>query len=59
MVRWAGKVASIKPLMVVFGIVAEVLSRVLMMAMPVVAALVRVIISISAMAKKACAHQTT
>jgi hypothetical protein len=59
MVRWAGKVASIKPLMVVFGIVAEVLSRVLMIAMPVVAALARAIISIAAMAKKACAHQTT
>jgi len=59
MVRWAGKVASIKPLMVIFGIVAEVLSRVLMMAMPVVAALARAIISIAAMVKKACDHQTT
>ena len=59
MVRWAGKVASIKPLMVIFGIVAEVLSRVLMIAMPVVAALARAIISIAAMVKKACDHQTT
>jgi len=59
MVRWAGKVASIKPLMFIFGIVAEVLSRVLMIAMPVVAALARAIISIAAIVKKACVHQTT
>ena len=59
MIRWAGKIASIKPLMVVFGIVAEVLSRVLMIAMPVVAALARAIISIAAIVKKACDHQTT
>jgi len=59
MIRWAGKIASIKPLMVVFGIVAEVLSRVLMIAMPVVAALARAIISIAAIVKKACVHQTT
>jgi hypothetical protein len=45
MVRWAGKAAAIKPLMLVFGLAAEALALVLRVAMPAIAILVRILAS--------------
>ncbi|MBU0992970.1 MAG: hypothetical protein KJ737_10800 [Proteobacteria bacterium] len=51
-IKWAGKIASIKPLMVVFAIVAEVLAFMLKIIMPGFAAGIRLVNRLVGMVKK-------
>jgi hypothetical protein len=58
MIRWAGRLAAIKPLMAAFGVVAEVLALVFRFIAPVLAAVIRIMISGVGMARAAFVHQS-
>jgi hypothetical protein len=58
MIRWAGRLAAIKPLMAAFGVFAEALALVLRFIAPVLAVVTRMIISGVVKARAVIIHKT-